>query len=277
MKNRLKKVYSMTVALSLLVAVTASLLPIIVVFLASFKSNKEYMNSNPLSLPNSFFFLDNYLQAFSEGNMLKGFVNTTFILIISLAGGILIGTMTAYVVHRFQFRFRNLIMAAFLFATLIPGVTTQVATFQIINALGLYNTRAATILLFMGTDIIAVYIFLQFMDSISISLDESAMLEGASYLKIYYAIILPLLKPAIMTVMIIKGVASYNDFYTPFLYMPSEKLQVVSTALFKFKGPYGTAWEVISAGCMIAIVPTLILFVLAQKWIYNGMTQGAVK
>ena len=189
----------------------------------------------------------------------------------------MLGTMTAYVIHRFQFKARNIIMAAFLFATLIPGVTTQVATFQIINALNLYNTRAAVIILFMGTDIIAVYIFLQFMDSIPISLDESAMLDGASYLTIYSRIIMPLLKPAIVTVMIIKGVANYNNFYTPFLYMPSEKLQVISTALFKFKGPYGTAWEVICAGVIIAIVPTLLMFLFAQKWVYSGITQGSVK
>jgi len=263
--------------LSLIIAVIAAVVPILVVFFTSFKTKEEYITSNPLSLPNSFLNVSNYIRAFTEGNMLRGFANTMIILVISLVGSILIGTMTAYVIHRFQFKVRNVIMAAFLFATLIPGVTTQVATFQIINALGLYNTRAATIILFMGTDIIAVYIFLQFMDSISISLDESAMLDGASYLTIYRKIILPLLKPAIVTVMIIKGVANYNNFYTPFLYMPSEKLQVVSTALFKFKGPYGTAWEVISAGVIIAIIPTLLMFLLAQKWVYNGITQGSVK
>lgn len=262
---------------SLFVAVIAALLPISVVFFTSFKTKEEYMNANPLALPKTFLNVDNYVRAFTEGNMLRGFLNTLIILVISLVGAILLGTMTAYVIHRFEFKFRNIIMLAFLFATLIPGVTTQVATFQIINALGIYNTRAATIILFMGTDIIAVYIFLQFMDSISISLDESAMLDGASYLTIYMKIIMPLLKPAIVTVIIIKGVANYNNFYTPFLYMPSEKLQVVSTALFKFKGPYGTAWEVISAGCVIAIIPTLIMFLFAQKWVYNGITQGSVK
>lgn len=277
MNNFKKSSFSFVKYLSLIIAVISAVLPITVVFFTSFKTKEDYMATNPLSLPKSFLNIDNYVRAFTEGNMLRGFGNTIIILVISLIGAILLGTMTAYVIHRFQFRARNLIMAAFLFATLIPGVTTQVATFQIINALNLYNTRAATILLFMGTDIIAVYIFLQFMDSIPVSLDESAMLDGASYLTIYRKIIMPLLKPAIVTVMIIKGVANYNNFYIPFLYMPSEELQVVSTALFKFKGPYGTAWEVISAGCIIAIIPTLIMFIFAQKWVYNGITQGSVK
>ena len=103
----------------------------------------------------------------------------------------------------------------------MPGVTTQVATFQIINGLGLYNTKAAPILLFMGTDIIAIYIFIQFMQSIPVSLDEAAMIDGANRWTIYWRIILPLLKPAIATVVIIKGIAVYNEFYIPFLYLPS--------------------------------------------------------
>ena len=168
-------------------------------------------------------------------------------------------------------------LGAFLLATLIPGVTTQVSTFQIINKLELFNTPWAAILLYLGTDIIAVYIFLQFLDSIAVALDESAMLDGASYLTIYWRIILPLLKPAIVTVIIIKGVNIYNDFYTPFLYMPKTSLQVISTALFKFKGPYGSQWEVISAGIIIAIIPTLVAFLSLQKYIYNGFAQGSVK
>ena len=90
-------------------------------------------------------------------------------------------------------------------------------------------------------------------------------------------IIMPLLKPAIVTVIIIKGVGFYNDFYTPYLYTPKPALQTISTALFAFKGPYGARWEVICAGAIITMIPTLIIFLLLQKQIYSGMTQGAVK
>lgn len=80
-----------------------------------------------------------------------------------------------------------------------------------------------------------------------------------------------------MTVIIVKGVNIYNDFYTPFLYMPGENLQVISTALFKFKGPYGSQWEVICAAIMITIIPILVAFIALQKYIYNGFAQGSVK
>lgn len=262
---------------TLLLGAFLALIPIVVVFFASFKTGKEYTSTSPMTPPENWFNFQNYTRAFVEGNMLTGFMNTTFILIVSIVGATLLGSMIAFVLHRFNFRGSKALMGAFVLATLIPGVTTQVATFQIVNSLGLFNTRWAAIILYLGTDIIAVYIFLQFLDSISKSIDESAMIDGASYFTIYWKIILPLLKPAIVTVIIVKGVNVYNDFYTPFLYMPKTDLQVISTALFKFKGPYGSQWEVISAGIIIAIIPTVIAFLALQKHIYNGFAQGSVK
>ncbi len=263
--------------LSLIVAAILTLLPLSVVFFASFKTAEEYAQSGPFDLPSNWLNFSNYITAFVDGKMLMGFVNTTIILVISLVGTILIGTMAAYAIDRFEFRGKPLVVAAFLIATLVPGVTTQVATFQVINALELFNTRGAAIVLFLGTDIISIYLFIQFMASIPKSLDEAATLEGASRWTIYWRIILPLLKPAIATVIIIKGIAIYNEFYIPFLYMPSGDLGVISTSLFRFKGPYGAHWEIITAGTILVIIPTLLLFLFLQRFIYNGLTAGATK
>ncbi|UOQ85040.1 carbohydrate ABC transporter permease [Gracilibacillus salinarum] len=262
---------------SLIVGALAAILPILIVLFASFKTGAEYTSTGPLTPPENWTNFENFKRAFTEGNMLTGFKNTLIILLVSIVGTTLVGSMVAFVLDRFKFRGSKLILGAFLLATLIPAVTTQVATFQIVNSLGLFNTIWAAIILYLGTDIIAIYIFLQFMSSISVSLDESAMLDGASYFTIYRKIILPLLTPAIVTVIIVKGINVYNDFYTPFLYMPKTDLQVISTALFKFKGPYGSEWEVICAGIMLAIIPTFIAFISLQKYIYNGLTSGSVK
>ncbi len=262
---------------SLIIGAALALIPLITVFFASFKTKAEYSTSSKLAPPESFLNFDNYKVAVEGGKMALGFFNTTFIMIVALFGGIILGTLVAYILNRFNFKASKLVMGLFLFATLIPGVTTQVATFQIVEAMGLFNTRMATMLIYMGTDIIAIYIFIQFMDSISVSLDESAMMEGASYFTIYRKIILPLLKPAIATVIIIRGINMYNDFYTPFLYMPSADLPVVSTSLHRFMGPYGAQWEIICAGIVVTIIPTLIVFLALQKYIYNGFTQGSVK
>jgi raffinose/stachyose/melibiose transport system permease protein len=262
---------------SLVLACLAALVPLVTIVMLAFKTDDEYRTTAPLSPPGNWLNLDNFVTAFTQGGMLMGFVNTGIILVVSVVGTILIGTMAAYAIDRFRFRGRKLVLGGFLLATLVPSVTTQVATFQVISALDLFNTRGAAILIFMGTDIVAIYIFLQFMQSIPVSLDEAAMLDGASRFTVYWRIVLPLLKPAIATVVIIKGIAVYNEFYIPFLYMPSQDLGVISTSLFRFMGPFGAQWEVIAAGTLLVIIPTLIAFLFLQRYIYNGLTAGATK
>lgn len=261
--------------LSLVIAALVTLLPTVAVLFSSFKGAEEYARTDALTPPSNWLFLENFYKAWTQGEMLEGFINTFIVLAVSLVGTIFLGSAAAYALDRFQFRGKTLVVALFMIATLVPSVTSQVATFQLINALNLYDTKAALILLFTGTDIIAIYLFIQFMQSIPDSLDEAAMLDGANRWTIYWRIILPLLRPAIATVMIIKGIGIYNEFYTPFLYLPSEGL--VSTTLYNFKSTTNTQWEVIAAGTLLVIIPSLIVFLLAQKWIYRGLTSGAVK
>lgn len=264
--------------LSLLVAAVVVLLPLTAVFLTSLKSSREMAgDSGALTPPDSPLNLGNYATAFQDGRMLTAFGNTAFILLFAITGTVVIGSMAAYAIDRFTFRFRKLVLALFLVATLVPGVTTQVATFQIVNSFGMFDSRWAPIALYTGTDIVSIYIFLQFVRSIPVSLDEAARLDGANAFTVYRKIIFPLLKPAIATVVIVKGIAVYNDFYIPFLYMPSEDLGVISTSLFRFKGPFGAHWEVISAGTVLVILPTLIVFLFLQRYIYNGFMRGATK
>ena len=262
---------------SLIAAGLATLLPLGVVAMAAFKTDTESASSDPLTAPHNWFNFHNYQVAFTQGHMLRAFENTALILVFSVTGTVLIGSMTAYAIDRYRFRFRRLTIGLFLLAALVPGVTTQVATFQIINSFGLFNTRWAPIALYTGTDIVSIMIFLQFMRSIPVTLDEAARIDGASPVRVFFQVILPLMKPAIATVVIVKGVVIYNDFYTPFLYMPSPDLGVISTSLYYFKGPYGAHWEIICAGAVLVIIPTLVVFLFLQRFIYNGFTRGAMK
>ena len=261
----------------LILAALASLVPMVVVLFGSFKTTKEFSATSPLVMPQNWLNFENFKTAFIKGNMVTGFINTVIVVGISVFLTVIFGTMTAYVINRFKFRFSKIVNSAFLIASLIPSITMQMSVFQIISKMGLFNHRAALIILFAGTDIISIYIFVQFLENISVALDESAIIDGASYFTIYRKILLPLMKPAIVTVVIIKGVGFYNEFYTAFLYNPNPKLAVISTALFKFKGPFGAQWEVICAGVVITIVPALIIFLLLQKQIYSGLTNGSVK
>ena len=128
-----------------------------------------------------------------------------------------------------------------------------------------------------GTDVISIYIFIQFMENIPVSLDESAIVDGASYFTIYWKIILPLLKPAIVTSCILKGVGVYNEYYAANLYLQKKELRTIAISLYTFVGPMGSQYNLICAGVIISLLPALIVFILCQKQIYSGIAAGAVK
>ncbi|MDE5937618.1 MAG: carbohydrate ABC transporter permease [Lachnospiraceae bacterium] len=264
--------------LSLVFFSFVAVLPVISCVITAFKSEEEYQSTNVMTLPMSWANPDNFLQAFDRANMGRAFINSTIILVTVLVVSVLVGTSLAYVLNRFQFPGNGMIRNLFLFATLLPGVAMQVAVYEIMTALHFINSLPGYIIMMCGTDVIAIYIYIQFFENISVSLDESAIIDGASYFTIYSKILLPLLKPAIVTACILKGVGTYNEYYCANLYLQNKKLlPTVATSLYTFVGPLGSKYNLICAGVIISLLPALIVFILFQKQIYSGMTAGSVK
>ncbi len=263
---------------SLLLAAFLAIVPVVVCVTTAFKGQQEYQNTNVMTLPESWLNFENFLMAWSKANMGLAFFNSALILVTVLAGSILFGTMMAYILSRFKFRGNSLIRNLFLFASLIPGIAMQVTVYSIMYNLNFINKLYGYIILMMGTDIISIYIFIQFFENISTSLDESAIIDGATYFGIFFKILFPLLRPAIVTVMILKGVNTYNEYYMANLYLQNKnKLVTVATSLYKFTGPLGNQYNMICAGVIITLIPALIVFILCQKHIYAGLTIGSVK
>ncbi len=255
-----------------------ALVPIVSCVITAFKTDEEYANTNVMTLPESWLNFDNFITAWQKADMGHAFLNSFIVLICVLAGSVLISSMLAYVLNRFKFHGNALIRNLFTIATLIPGIATQVTVYQIMTALNLVNSLPGYIILMMGTDVITIYIFLQFFENLPVSLDESAILDGCSYFGVFFKILLPLLKPAIVTSAILKGVGTYNEYYMANLYLQDKtKYQVVSTSLYVFSGPMGSQYNYICAGVIITIIPALIIFLLCQDQIYSGMAAGAVK
>lgn len=261
--------------LILCIGVIGVFAPLFIVINVSVKSNEEYMMNGVYSIPENILNFSNYIRAFEEGNFLRGFANTGILVLVSVPLAILIGTMVAYALSRFDFKLKPIIFLGFLAPTFIPSMTVTIATFQIIKMLGVYNTMLAGIILYVGTDIVQIYIFLQFINQIPFALDESARLDGANRLQVYYKIILPQLKPAIATATILKLLGIYNDFFTPYMYMP--KVKTAATALYTFSGDKMAEWPLMSAAIILIAVPTIIIYIFLQKYIISGITDGAVK
>ncbi len=264
--------------LSLVFFSFVAVLPVVSCVITAFKTKDEYQHTNVMVLPQSWLNFDNFVQAFQKANMGRAFLNSLIIMVCVLAASVLIGTQLAYVLNRFKFIGNNLIRNLFLFASLLPGVAMQIATYEIMFNLHFINTLYGYIILMCGTDVISIYIYIQFFENIDYSLDESAIMDGASYFTIFYKILFPLLKPAIVTSCILKGVGTYNEYYMANLYLQNKKeLPTMSTSLYTFVGPLGSQYNLICAGVIISLLPALIVFVLCQKQIYSGLTAGAVK
>lgn len=262
---------------SLIAAAIIAVVPVLVCVFTAFKSNEEYAATSVLSLPSSFAYLDNFKIAMEKANMLRCFLNTGIVLVIVLTCSVMISAMIAYVLNRFTFPGRGIIENLFLFASLLPGIAMQVTIYKIMYYLGFINHIYGYVVVLMGTDIISIYIFLQFFENLPTSLDESAIMDGCSYFGVFFRILFPLLKPAIMTSLVLKGVSVYNEYYASSLYLTQPNLKTISTALYTFTGPYGNQYNYICAGVLITIIPILVLFLIFQKQVYSGMAAGAVK
>ena len=276
---KLKKlIWAIIKYVTLIFGAFVSVLPVVVCVITAFKSPEEYAETNVMTLPKSWTYVENFVQAWKQANMALAFRNSIIILVCVLFFSILTGSMLAYVLNRFKFPGNGLIRNLFLFASLLPGIAMQVSVYQIMYSLGLINIIFGYIVLMCGTDVISIYIFIQFFENISVSLDEAAIMDGCTYFGVFFRILLPLLKPAIVTVMILKGVGVYNEYYMANLYLQNKnKFVTVATSLFKFTGPLGNQYNYICAGVILTMLPALIVFILCQKQIYGGLAQGAVK
>lgn len=264
--------------LTLIAASLVSVLPLVSCVFAAFKTAEEFAFSSKVALPVDWGYLQNFQRFWNDSGIIQGFATSIMVMFIVISISVMTGSMLAYVLDRFTFRGNKLIRNGFLLASLIPTILMQVTIYKMMVSFNLVNSLLGYIIMMAGTDVISIYILLQYFENIPNTLDESAVIEGCTYFGVFFRILFPLLRPAVVTCMILKGVAIYNEYYSANLYLQDKsKFKTVSTALYVYLGPTKSQYEIICAGVLICILPVLVIFILFQKQIYNGMTRGAVK
>jgi multiple sugar transport system permease protein len=252
--------------------------PILITLFASFKTKSGMSNTNPLLLPpKAFFTFQNYIYVFKDDLLFLSFKNSMVIAIISIFFNIIVGSLTAFCLDRFKFPGRKIIFGLFYLGIMLPTTITEIARFGIITNLGLYNSIGAPIVIYVASDLVQLYIYLQFISKIPVSLDESAQLDGCSYMRLFWQIIFPLLAPASATVGIIKFVRIINDMYIPYLYMPKLRLRTLTTFLMTYSDVESGSWQLLSAAIILVMIPTILVYLFAENYIMTGLTAGAVK
>lgn len=252
--------------------------PILLTLFAALKTKADMANTSPLLLPPlERITFDNVEKVLTDKYLLLGFKNTAIILVVSLIFNVMFGTITAFIIERFQFKGKKIVVSLFFIGMLIPTFVTEIARFQVIQSLHLYNTIGAPIVIYVASDLMQLYIYRQFISGISVALDEAALLDGCSYFGLFVRIIFPLLSPATATVCIIKAINIINDMYIPYLYMPKNKLRTLTTFLMNYANAQQGSWQTLAAGIIVIMIPTIALYVFFQKYILAGVAAGAVK
>jgi multiple sugar transport system permease protein len=196
---------------------------------------------------------------------------------LSTLGTVLSSALVAYGFARFRFKGRNVLFMVLLSTMMLPGQVTMIPVFVMWNKLHLVDTFAPLILPSWFASAFSVFLFRQFFMTISRELDEAAMIDGCSYFGIWWRIILPLSRPAIITIVILSFIDGWNDFMGPLIYLNSLRHYTVSIALNMFQDQFYTRLDLLMAASLIHIVPVIALFFAAQRYFIKGISMTGLK
>ena len=282
MKNRRKiKKSIIVIDIILVISTCLVLLPIVTMVMTSLKTFED-VQMNPASLIPKEFTLKNYVTVFTEFPFTQYLINTLFITITSTIGITLTSALVAYAFSRFDFKYKGIIFAVMLSTIMIPGQILQIPLYEMYRGMGWINTYKPMIIpAFLGGGITNVFLIRQFFNSLPKSIFESAQIDGAGEFRIFATIAVPLSKAIIFTVAIFSFTASWNDFYSPLLYINDDKKYTLAYGLYiffdKFKVGSYKAWNIICAANLVVIVPIIVLYFFAQRYFVEGITLGGIK
>ncbi len=261
----------------LLAAVILFLYPIFLVVLNSLKSFKEVM-TNIISLPDLLHF-ENYSYVWKNINYPKLFFNNTIVTGLAVLGIIIFSSLAGFMLSRTKTRLSWLIYIFCISPMLIPFQTIMITLIKFLNIIKLPNNIWGLGSLYWGFAApTAIFMYHGFVKSIPKEIDESALVDGASTLRMFYSIIFPLLKPITSTIIIIDVMWVWNDFLLPLIFLNGAKeSKTLTLAAYTFIGQYVTDWQYTMTAIVLAVIPSIIFFILMQKNIVKGVTAGAVK
>lgn len=255
------------------------LLPLFWVFYVSLKTNKEFFQS-AWAFPKDPQW-QNYKNAWENLNIGPALLNTLFVVASSLFIGIFISTLAAYFFTRMEWRGRKLIFGIVMLSLLLPGINALVPQYVVARSLHLTGSLSGLVFMYsVGLNVFDIMILGGFMKSIPKEMEESAYMDGASIMKIFIHIIIPMSVPGIITVAIFKFLSLYNDFLLPLIYLSDNaEKHTIGVAMYyaNQKMLYQADWVQLFASVVISVVPTITAYIILQKQIVGGATLGAIK
>ena len=274
MKNKIKVPGVILFIVCVLVA-AVMLIPFIWMLSASFQQNTEIFRKPFQWLP-EIFRAENYTRVWTQVNFLQYYLNTIKVTVISVAIQVLTCSLAAFAFTKLKFPGRDKIFFAYIATMMVPWNAIMIPQFIIIKNMGLYNTHAALILI-GSFNAFGVFLLRQNMLSIPGELNEAAKIDGCGVLRTYWNVIMPLSKGAVATLIILQFNQAWNDYLAPMIYLDSDSKKTIQLGLASFKQQYSADYGAIMAGTVCAVIPIIIVYAFAQKYIIEGMAHTGVK
>ncbi|WP_433383987.1 carbohydrate ABC transporter permease [Actinoplanes sp. CA-142083] len=269
---------------NLLLSIVAILLSIIV-FLVPFAfilltAVKDHQQASLLdfSWPHQFQFVQNFVDVVQARDymLIIAFINSTILTVTSVTLMVVLGAMVAFVLQRRKSRWNGLVNALVLAGLIIPPAV--VPTIWVLQKLGLFRTMPGLILIEVAFGLsFVILLFRAFIGTIPRELDEAAIIDGAGPMRLFFRVVLPLLRPVIITSIVVQSVFVFNDFTNPLYFLPGDQNATVQLTLYNFSSQYSTQYNLLFMNILLITIPPLIMFLFFNRQIVAGMTAGAIK
>lgn len=273
-----KNVFKLAKYVLIYILLILFMMPFYLMVINSFKTTQQFVN-NPFSLPElEKVGFGNYISAFNKMNFLNAITNSTIITLISVLLILLTASMAAYFLVRHKWKINKIIFATLVASMIVPFQAIMIPLVSIYGRLNLMNSKWILIFMYMGFGQgFAIFIFHGFIKNIPLEMEESALIDGCSKIQSFFQIVFPLLKPVLVTVLILDVLWIWNDYLLPSLVLLSPIERTLPLSTYSFFTTYSVDYAPLMAGIVLTIIPVLIVYLFSQKYIIEGVVQGAIK
>jgi len=272
-----KKVVGILRAIGLGIFLVVALFPLIWIFLTSIKPATEVYTFPVRYLPSrATFEAYRYLFSFARFNVY--FKNSFVVATVSAGFSTFFSLMAGYVLTRERFRFRTFLILVLFFVQMLPTYLIMIPQFTMFSRLKLTNTLTSVIIIYTGFgSAFGTVMARAFLKNLPRTIEEAALIDGCNRLQVLFKVVIPLLLPGVGSIFSFCFGNSWNEVFTAVLFLHTDSKMTVPVALYSFVSKAGIQWNVMAAGIVVALLPTIVVFSLAQKYIVEGLTQGAIK
>lgn len=249
--------------------------PLWYILINTFKTVPD-MATNPLGLPKQWT-LRNYTRAFATVPIVRSLINTLIVTFFGVLFQVLIGALAAYGMILRKSIFTSVIGVILMIAFVIPTQSTLIPLYRMESSVGLVNTLLGLIIMYLGGAVFCYFLIVGYMQSLPFEVIEAARIDGAGPLRIFWSIVLPLIRPILTTVVVFQTMSTWNDFMTANVFISSSNLRTIVLQVYNAVGQFTTDWPSFMTITVLALIPVFVFFIFCQKWIVSGLVAGAVK